>query len=219
MLSYETWQSLHFTSPYILVFYIHHLVALVRLVKPATMLLPRPARLLRQCPSLLYRFTPSPFTGQTRKYAATATARRVVPGSAEVEIDESYRHLLDDMRMQGSYKDHAGAGLRSEQSMRYRSEPGYAAAPELLGEDDEYPAEWEPREERRSPAAVLGSKRIGLVVLPEQLVDGVQSEINGMSVAQHSHLVKRGMESNDDWRSYERYTSHRCTKSCLPSGT
>ena len=156
------------------------------LSKPTTMLLPRPARLLRQCPSLLYRSSPPASVGQTRKYAATATARRVVPGSAEVEIDESYRHLLDDMRMQGSYKDRAGAGLRSEQSMRYRSEPGYTAAPDLLGEDDEYAAEWEPREERRSPAAVLGSKRIGLVVLPEQLVDGIQAEISGMFVLQHS---------------------------------
>jgi hypothetical protein len=37
----------------------------------------------------------------------------------------------------------------------------------------------EPREERRSPAAVLGSKRIGLIVPPERLSSAIQNEING----------------------------------------
>lgn len=35
------------------------------------------------------------------------------------------------------------------------------------------------REERRSPAAVFGSKRIGSVVLPEQLLDSIQRQIDG----------------------------------------
>jgi hypothetical protein len=35
------------------------------------------------------------------------------------------------------------------------------------------------REERRSPAAVFGSKRIGSVVLPEQLLQAIQREIDG----------------------------------------
>ncbi len=40
-------------------------------------------------------------------------------------------------------------------------------------------AQEEQREERRSPAAIFGSKRIGSVVLPQQLVEGVQSRIDG----------------------------------------
>lgn len=37
------------------------------------------------------------------------------------------------------------------------------------------------REERRSPAAVFGSKRIGSVVLPEHLLDSIQRQIDGRS--------------------------------------
>ncbi len=37
------------------------------------------------------------------------------------------------------------------------------------------------REERRSPATVLGSKRLGIAVLPEELVDAVQGIIDGQS--------------------------------------
>lgn len=46
------------------------------------------------------------------------------------------------------------------------------------GEDgmDEYGA---PRAERRSPAAVLGTKRIGVVVLPDPLIEAVTTHIKG----------------------------------------
>lgn len=43
-------------------------------------------------------------------------------------------------------------------------------------EDSEF--ELAGREERRSPAAVFGSKRIGSVVLPEQLLQAIQREID-----------------------------------------
>ncbi len=43
-------------------------------------------------------------------------------------------------------------------------------------EESEYFA---PRDERRSPASVFGSKRIGSVVLPGQLIDGIQKQIDG----------------------------------------
>ncbi|KAL1411722.1 cell wall biogenesis and architecture protein [Vanrija albida] len=36
------------------------------------------------------------------------------------------------------------------------------------------------REERLSPAAILGTKRIGMVTLPEPLIDGIQETISGM---------------------------------------
>lgn len=76
-------------------------------------------------------------------------------------------------------------GMEYAQRQEYRSEGVYAPAIDtgVDGEGQEGEGqEWESREERRSPAAVLGSKRIGLVVLPEQLVDGIQSEINGESI-------------------------------------
>jgi len=41
--------------------------------------------------------------------------------------------------------------------------------------------EWVPREERRSPAAVFGSKRVGLEVVPRRMEENIQSEINSMS--------------------------------------
>jgi hypothetical protein len=42
--------------------------------------------------------------------------------------------------------------------------------------------EWVPREERRSPAAVFGSKRVGLEVVPRRMEENIQSEINSMSL-------------------------------------
>ena len=37
----------------------------------------------------------------------------------------------------------------------------------------------ERREERRSPATVLGSKRLGIAVLPQELVEGIQGIVDG----------------------------------------
>ncbi|WVQ98051.1 3-methyl-2-oxobutanoate hydroxymethyltransferase [Kwoniella sp. CBS 9459] len=44
-------------------------------------------------------------------------------------------------------------------------------------EDSGWP-DFEKREERRSPAAVLGSKRVGVVVLPEEMKTGIQQQID-----------------------------------------
>jgi hypothetical protein len=48
-------------------------------------------------------------------------------------------------------------------------------------EAEEEEEEWVPREERRSPAAVFGSKRVGLEVVPRRMEENIQSEINSMS--------------------------------------
>jgi hypothetical protein len=48
-------------------------------------------------------------------------------------------------------------------------------------EVEEEEEEWVPREERRSPAAVFGSKRVGLEVVPRRMEENIQSEINSMS--------------------------------------
>ena len=47
----------------------------------------------------------------------------------------------------------------------------------LVREESE--EEWEPREERRSPAAVFGSKRVGLEIIPEGLEERIKAEIAG----------------------------------------
>jgi hypothetical protein len=49
-------------------------------------------------------------------------------------------------------------------------------------EVEEEESEWVPREERRSPAAVFGSKRVGLEVVPRRMEENIQSEINSMSI-------------------------------------
>jgi hypothetical protein len=50
-----------------------------------------------------------------------------------------------------------------------------------ITEEGEVDEEWVPREERRSPAAVFGSKRIGLEVIPRRLEENIQLEITSMS--------------------------------------
>lgn len=64
-------------------------------------------------------------------------------------------------------------GLRIEESDLVIDDPpeGYNSASE--GEYYDFG-----REERRSPAAVLGSKRLGMVVLPEEMQRGIQRQID-----------------------------------------
>ena len=61
--------------------------------------------------------------------------------------------------------------------------PGYGLINKLDGTKglEEEEEEWVPREERRSPAAVFGSKRVGLEVVPRRMEENIQSEINSMS--------------------------------------
>ena len=82
--------------------------------------------------------------------------------SKHVEIDDSVfaSHPLTNPISRGS------------QSMALDRERG-------IEEEEE---EWAPREERRSPAAVFGSKRVGLEVVPRRMEENIQSEINSMSL-------------------------------------
>lgn len=50
------------------------------------------------------------------------------------------------------------------------------------GSMNEHDSEDHRREERRSPAAVFGNKRIGSVVLPEKLQEAIQQQIDGMLI-------------------------------------
>ena len=69
--------------------------------------------------------------------------------------------------------------------------PGYGQLTKLGGEREveEEEEEWVPREERRSPAAVFGSKRVGLEVVPRRMEENIQSEINSMSFLKTTNLL------------------------------
>jgi len=69
--------------------------------------------------------------------------------------------------------------------------PGYGLVNKLDGQRrlEEEEDEWVPREERRSPAAVFGSKRVGLEVVPRRMEENIQSEINSMSLPRFSITI------------------------------
>jgi hypothetical protein len=56
-------------------------------------------------------------------------------------------------------------------------------------EIEEEEEEWTPREERRSPAAVFGSKRVGLETVPRRMEENIQSEINSTFPCQLTTLL------------------------------
>lgn len=88
----------------------------------------------------------------------------------DLALDPSFDALLGDMQMRPPAREvrevpdadvtpvSSGFGIRRDE-----------------GEEDYA----DRREERRSPAALLGTKKIGMVVLPEALVKGVQDAIEG----------------------------------------
>ena len=109
---------------------------------------------------------------------AAQTLRAVQP----VDVDESYHPYMDDMSMGSRQRQTATQGDRhilhdeeSTSSGTVAPSFGLIASSDQDGvlEDEEAG-----REERRSPATLLGSKRIGLVVLPHQLTYSIKQEIN-----------------------------------------
>jgi hypothetical protein len=114
--------------------------------------------------------------------ASTATV--VGPNLTAPGIDPSFGPLLREVDMT-IRKQHRGSVPPVEHANAYASSSspaGNQPSPrhgELELETPEEPDYAEARDERRSPAAVLGSKRLGLVVLPDQLAEAVQNEING----------------------------------------
>jgi hypothetical protein len=49
----------------------------------------------------------------------------------------------------------------------------------LDGEEDDMDLNFARREERMSPAAVVASKRLGIAVLPQALVEGITAAVKG----------------------------------------
>lgn len=96
----------------------------------------------------------------------------------------STERVYDSKDQDGTLKDdtraEADVGEGSSYSVRAMAGPSRSSSsthPEDIDVDEFN--HLESREERRSPASVFGSKRIGSVVLPMQLIDGIQKQIDG----------------------------------------
>lgn len=111
-------------------------------------------------------------SASAQQEAATKKKSAVVP---DLDLDPSFDALLGDMQMRSP---HPRAQVR--EALEYEEAPvakGFGIRREAAeGEEEEYA---DRREERRSPAMVLGTKKIGMVVLPDGLVKGVQDAIEG----------------------------------------
>ncbi|RXK34662.1 3-methyl-2-oxobutanoate hydroxymethyltransferase [Tremella mesenterica] len=123
-------------------------------------MLPRPARLVRQS-HLSCRGLASAVRLGTR---------------TTVQVDESYLpflHHVDATRRLAPLQSALPEAQLVTDNLSLEDGFQPLAGPQISEE------ELERRPERRSPAAVLGSKRIGSVILPQALIDGVQREIYG----------------------------------------
>jgi hypothetical protein len=162
------------------------------------MLLPRPARLLKQsCRGLNYHRAAKPFqVGSTgRRTAATA---KIVPGHIprEPPLDPSYAPFLHDINVRKpTYKGTNTPLPPPTEAEIFEDEfeqDGFGLVIDPIpvaglgkgkgGKDlmaqDEY--ENDPaRDAQKSPAAVMGSKRVGTIVLPDQLLEAVQAVVDG----------------------------------------
>lgn len=94
----------------------------------------------------------------------------------DLELDPSFDALLGDMQMRSKDRAHSPREVADDDLELVSS--GFGVRRQVPPEGEE--AEWaDRREERRSPAALLGTKKIGMVVLPDALVRGVQDAIEG----------------------------------------
>ncbi|WVO16516.1 3-methyl-2-oxobutanoate hydroxymethyltransferase [Cryptococcus depauperatus] len=134
---------------------------------------------------------------------SVATSSRIIGGPSHPEIDDSYKQFITsgDMGMGVSLKGNGDfriqrdtldqVGPISGQLNRQKAEiDDFSVFASFQNEEliiDKPPAESREkdragyngidRDERRSPAALLGSKRIGMVVLPEEMQKGIQQQI------------------------------------------
>jgi len=89
------------------------------------------------------------------------------------KFDPALEAMLDDI--------HISARDGRPSSSYTVEEEHITPAEEREGEakEEDVEALFAPREERMSPAAVLATKRLGLALLPEPLVEGVTAAIKG----------------------------------------
>lgn len=147
---------------------------------PLQMPLPRPARILRQPSIPIFRMPKPPIR---------LASSQIVPSQpASPELDPSFTPFLKSVDLRARRRPSTRPELEVVgRPVRPRKGYGATRSEEELedldeGEEgDRLGLGGLRREERRSPAAVLGSKRLGIAVLPEELVEGVQGVIDGQS--------------------------------------
>lgn len=113
--------------------------------------------------------------------------RPLIMDEKELEaLNEERRNDSDEWIVTESQDLHAEDNADPTSRRLSGGSSGVQTSAPRSGETREYDQELEPpsREERLSPAAVFGSKRIGSVVLPEQLLEAIQREIDGMPFPQ-----------------------------------
>jgi hypothetical protein len=162
--------------------------------------LPRPARLLRQYPTLLRRQTPTRLFNTSRPaYIAGRRRKGDVEGEddfgPDVEAGGQYflplptrktKQLEREQRASQSELEAINSRIGEEDEEQVAKGPFGLKRDEVDAYEDEM--DYEPREARRSPATLIGSKRIGMATLPEELVEGVAAAIDGSSYSQASPL-------------------------------
>ncbi len=116
----------------------------------------------------------------TRGFAASASssAAQMRKSSAvpDLELDPSFDALLGDMQMRSRGRSNSPREVEEDELELVSSGFGVRRQVPTEGETEEWA---DRREERRSPAAIMGNKKIGMVVLPDALVQGVQDAIEG----------------------------------------
>jgi hypothetical protein len=127
------------------------------------MLLPRPARIVRR----------------------HVTPLRAVRATHSYEVDESFHPHMDDMTMGLARQQPTVPATRPASIGESRRAKAYGLTSSGQGafEGEEHDEDEGGREERRAPATVVGTKRTGLVILPELLTNAIQQEINGQQLA------------------------------------
>jgi hypothetical protein len=159
------------------------------------MLLPRPARLIKQ--RLLYPVSSS-HAIRSIPFRRSASTSQIVKDyePPEPPLDPSYGPLLDDVRVQTDlsakqfrrFRADVTVSPRKEETMSVGVVPrgsgsakrfGMRKDEQEVGDEEEFSSQ---REEQRSPAVVMGSKRIGSVQIPRELEEAILDIMEGMSV-------------------------------------
>lgn len=163
--------------------------------------LPRPARLLRQYPYLIRTRSCSIHHLHTSSPASLPRVSRKVVDNVYEHFDDDQTDILQIHKQRPRRIVEPEPPSSEDELDRISKSIGYHymdrdttpratfgldnTDPEgLAGDEHEYR-----REARSSPASLLGSKRIGCIVLPPELIKGVEEAIEGQST--HSSRVIR----------------------------
>ncbi|WWD00559.1 3-methyl-2-oxobutanoate hydroxymethyltransferase [Kwoniella sp. B9012] len=201
-------------------------------------MLPRPARLLHQQNKLICCRRTRQFTSTSIVHPQS----QLIHHTRSPSIDESFNELIreDGMGMGMGPKKSVKPGrskgkgrmhdleivddqhLQSSSSGRYdlhrfglvqEEQHSHSSTSSMdQREDGEGDYIFERREERRSPAAVLGSKRIGVVVLPEALKNGIQRQIDQLDNPRTLRQSYLDLPSSPSGKMRDEKVDHRSSK-------